>query len=93
LGALGDRLSRLVEEPALDGSSHMIDKCLIKCLTDDCLDILAFRDNLYIVKTSTMRVYNGFKEILNIQKFRRIVSYTGFYCFAAVVSYAYTSNT
>ncbi|GLT71561.1 hypothetical protein SLA2020_435710 [Shorea laevis] len=40
-----------------------------------------------------MRLYNGFKEILNIQKFRRIVSYTGFYCFAAIVSYAYTSNT
>ncbi|KAM5567038.1 hypothetical protein ABKV19_015250 [Rosa sericea] len=28
-----------------------------------------------------------------IQKFRRIVSYTGFYCFTAVLSYAYTSNT
>ncbi|XP_022776403.1 uncharacterized protein LOC111318044 [Durio zibethinus] len=43
-----------------------------------------------------MIVYNlfdGFKEILKIQKFRRIVSYTGFYCFVAVLSYAYTSNT
>ncbi|KAF2316776.1 hypothetical protein GH714_042117 [Hevea brasiliensis] len=40
-----------------------------------------------------MMLYDGFKEILKIQKFRRIVSYTGFYCFVAVLSYAYTSNT
>lgn len=36
---------------------------------------------------------DGAKEILKIQKFRRIVSYTGFYCFVAVLSYAYTNNT
>ncbi|PRQ40921.1 hypothetical protein RchiOBHm_Chr4g0441361 [Rosa chinensis] len=40
-----------------------------------------------------MRLYNGFLDILKIQKFRRIVSYTGFYCFTVVLSYAYTSNT
>ncbi|MBA0856373.1 hypothetical protein Goshw_027453 [Gossypium schwendimanii] len=43
-----------------------------------------------------MMLYNlldGVKEILKIQKFRRIVSYTGFYCFVAVLSYAYTNNT
>ncbi|KAF3432187.1 hypothetical protein FNV43_RR26926 [Rhamnella rubrinervis] len=40
-----------------------------------------------------MRLYNGVKEILKIQKFRRIVSYAGFYCFVSVLSYAYTSNT
>ncbi|KAK7849397.1 hypothetical protein CFP56_002970 [Quercus suber] len=46
-----------------------------------------------ICASSMMRLYDGVKEILKIQKFRRIVSYTGFYCFAALVSYAYTSNT
>ncbi|KAK8627591.1 hypothetical protein V6N13_135200 [Hibiscus sabdariffa] len=43
-----------------------------------------------------MRLSNlvdGFNEVLKIQKFRRIVSYTGFYCFVAVLSYAYTNNT
>lgn len=40
-----------------------------------------------------MRLYDGFQQILKIQKFRRIVSYTGFYCFTAIVTYAYTSNT
>ncbi|XP_022150012.1 uncharacterized protein LOC111018291 isoform X2 [Momordica charantia] len=40
-----------------------------------------------------MRLYYGAKEILKIQKFRRIVSYTGFYLFVSVLSYAYTSNT
>lgn len=33
------------------------------------------------------------KEILKIQKFRRIASYAGFYCFSALITYAYTSNT
>ncbi|KAK1372687.1 hypothetical protein POM88_028880 [Heracleum sosnowskyi] len=40
-----------------------------------------------------MTLYNGFREILKVQKLRRIVSYTGFYCFTAVVTYAYTNNT
>lgn len=40
-----------------------------------------------------MRLYDGFQQILKIQKFRRIVSYAGFYCFTAIVTYAYTSNT
>ncbi|KAF3647621.1 hypothetical protein CQW23_12142 [Capsicum baccatum] len=39
------------------------------------------------------RLYEGWNEILKIQKFRRIVSYTGFYCFVAVITYAYTNNT
>ncbi|KAJ6899128.1 diadenosine 5' family protein [Populus alba x Populus x berolinensis] len=38
-------------------------------------------------------LYHGLKEILKIQKLRRVVSYTGFYCFVAVMSYAYTTNT
>ncbi|KAG5236812.1 diadenosine 5' family protein [Salix suchowensis] len=38
-------------------------------------------------------IYHGLKEILKIQKLRRVVSYTGFYCFVAVMSYAYTTNT
>ncbi|WOH07633.1 hypothetical protein DCAR_0727066 [Daucus carota subsp. sativus] len=40
-----------------------------------------------------MRVIDGFRDILKVQRFRRIVSYTGFYCFTAVVTYAYTNNT
>lgn len=40
-----------------------------------------------------MELYEEWKAILKIQKFRRIVSYTGFYCFATLVTYAYTSNT
>ncbi|KAF8369270.1 hypothetical protein HHK36_024534 [Tetracentron sinense] len=40
-----------------------------------------------------MRLYDEWKAILRIQKFRRIVSYTGFYCFVTVLNYAYTSNT
>ncbi|KAG9155976.1 hypothetical protein Leryth_012048 [Lithospermum erythrorhizon] len=40
-----------------------------------------------------MRLYDGWFEILKIQKFRRMVSYAGFYSFVALLSYAYTSNT
>ncbi|KAJ1688230.1 hypothetical protein LUZ63_019620 [Rhynchospora breviuscula] len=40
-----------------------------------------------------MELFETWKEILKIQKFRRIASYTGFYCFAALISYAYTNNT
>ncbi|XP_042009562.1 uncharacterized protein LOC121758209 isoform X1 [Salvia splendens] len=35
----------------------------------------------------------GWLQILNIQKSRRIVSYTGFYCFATLINFAYTNNT
>ncbi|KAI9126335.1 hypothetical protein K1719_002756 [Acacia pycnantha] len=40
-----------------------------------------------------MKLYDGFMEILKIQKLRRVVSYAGFYTFTAVLSYAYTGNT
>ncbi|KNA19852.1 hypothetical protein SOVF_057590 [Spinacia oleracea] len=40
-----------------------------------------------------MRIYDACFEILKIQKLRRIVSYTGFYGFVAVLSYGYTNNT
>ncbi|CAL5338915.1 unnamed protein product [Camellia sinensis] len=40
-----------------------------------------------------MLLYDACKEILKIQKFRRMVSYAGFYGFVTVISYAYTSNT
>lgn len=40
-----------------------------------------------------MNILEQCKGILKIQKFRRIASYTGFYCFATLVTYAYTSNT
>jgi hypothetical protein len=33
------------------------------------------------------------KVVLKIQKFRRMVSYAGFYCFTTLVTYAYTTNT
>ncbi|KAI3457705.1 hypothetical protein Pfo_014368 [Paulownia fortunei] len=39
------------------------------------------------------QLYDGWIEILKIQKFRRLVSYTGFYCFVTLISYAYTNNT
>ncbi|XVF85353.1 hypothetical protein PTKIN_Ptkin17bG0111000 [Pterospermum kingtungense] len=38
-------------------------------------------------------LYDGFKEVLKIQKLRRIVGHTTFFCFVAVLSYAYTNNT
>ncbi|PSR88162.1 Molybdopterin synthase catalytic subunit like [Actinidia chinensis var. chinensis] len=38
-------------------------------------------------------LYDGCKEILKIQKFRRIVSYAGFFCASAAISYVYTNNT
>ncbi|WVZ15115.1 hypothetical protein V8G54_012681 [Vigna mungo] len=40
-----------------------------------------------------MRIYDKLREIVKIQKFRRLVSYTGFYCFATLISYAYVNNT
>ncbi|RRT52220.1 hypothetical protein B296_00050595 [Ensete ventricosum] len=40
-----------------------------------------------------MDLYEQWKGILRIQKFRRMVSYAGFYCFVTLISYAYTSNT
>ena len=33
------------------------------------------------------------KDVLKIQKFRRLASYAGFYSFTTLVTYAYTSNT
>ncbi|MED6179960.1 hypothetical protein PIB30_005759 [Stylosanthes scabra] len=40
-----------------------------------------------------MRLFDEFQQILKIQKFRRFVSYTGFYCFSTLITYAYVSNT
>ncbi|KAG9450087.1 hypothetical protein H6P81_010052 [Aristolochia fimbriata] len=40
-----------------------------------------------------MTLYDEWKAILRIQKFRRIVSYAGFYCFVSALSYVYTNNT
>ncbi|CAO2833158.1 unnamed protein product [Amaranthus hypochondriacus] len=40
-----------------------------------------------------MGIYAAWCEILKIQKFRRVVSYAGFYAFTAVLSYGYTNNT
>ncbi|OAY79677.1 hypothetical protein ACMD2_10821 [Ananas comosus] len=40
-----------------------------------------------------MHLYEQWKELPKIQKLRRTVSYAGFYCFVALISYAYTSNT
>lgn len=64
--------------------------CLMKCLNaGDCKNW----SGLWLLLDVNMRLYEGCKEILRIQKFRRIVGYTVFYCFSAVISYAYTSNT
>ncbi|KAI3526645.1 hypothetical protein L1887_05905 [Cichorium endivia] len=38
-------------------------------------------------------LYDGWNEILKIQKFRRTVGYTIFFSFSALISYAYNSNT
>lgn len=40
-----------------------------------------------------MDIFYQCKEILKIQKFRRLVSYAAFYSFTTLVTYAYTSNT
>ncbi|KAI3927369.1 hypothetical protein MKX01_027600 [Papaver californicum] len=40
-----------------------------------------------------MDLYKNLKAILKIQKFRRVISYIGFYCFVSFLTYAYTSNT
>ncbi|XP_044473754.1 uncharacterized protein LOC123202090 isoform X2 [Mangifera indica] len=40
-----------------------------------------------------MMIYDVFLEILKIQKFRRVISYTGFFCFSAALNYFYTNNT
>ncbi|CAH9071365.1 unnamed protein product [Cuscuta europaea] len=40
-----------------------------------------------------MWVYDGCLQILKIQKLRRVVSYAGFYCFTALLTYMYTNNT
>ncbi|XP_010553905.1 PREDICTED: uncharacterized protein LOC104823847 [Tarenaya hassleriana] len=40
-----------------------------------------------------MMVYDVLREILKIQKLRRIVSYAGFYCFTAALTFFYTNNT
>ncbi|KAK3023533.1 hypothetical protein RJ639_044887 [Escallonia herrerae] len=59
----------------------------------DLLIIYSLWEIILSMLRSVMRLYDGWNEILKIQKFRRVVSYTGFYCFAALISYAYTSNT
>ncbi|KAI3945261.1 hypothetical protein MKX01_035022 [Papaver californicum] len=38
-------------------------------------------------------LYENLKVILKIQKFRRVISYTGFYRFISIFTYAFTSNT
>jgi hypothetical protein len=40
-----------------------------------------------------MDLFYQCKEVLKIQKFRRMVSYAGFYCFTTLITYGYTSNT
>ncbi|KAK9107811.1 hypothetical protein Syun_023822 [Stephania yunnanensis] len=40
-----------------------------------------------------MWLYDEWKAILKIQKFRRVVSYAGFYCFSAAVIFWHTNNT
>lgn len=40
-----------------------------------------------------MILFDAWYEILKIQKFRRVVSYAGFYCFVSTLCYAYTNNT
>ncbi|GER50564.1 non-capsid protein NS-1 [Striga asiatica] len=48
----------------------------------------------FVLCSSKMRrIYDDWLEILKIQMFRRLVSYTRFFCFAALISYVFTNNT
>ncbi|XP_073064400.1 uncharacterized protein [Primulina eburnea] len=48
---------------------------------------------MFMPKFNMWRLYDGWNEIVRIQKFRRMVSYAGFFGFTALISYAYTNNT
>ncbi|XP_075478682.1 uncharacterized protein LOC142519525 isoform X2 [Primulina tabacum] len=52
-----------------------------------------FIPRMYMPKFNMWRLYEGWNEIVRIQKFRRMVSYGGFFGFTALISYAYTNNT
>ncbi|KAI3817275.1 hypothetical protein L1987_11064 [Smallanthus sonchifolius] len=47
----------------------------------------------YDQSSKMSRIYEGWNEILKIQKFRRAVGKTIFFSFSALISYAYNSNT
>nr|VDD58843.1 unnamed protein product [Brassica oleracea] len=40
-----------------------------------------------------MMILDVCNEIIKIQKLRRVVSYAGFYCFTAALTFFYTNNT
>ncbi|KAL4554462.1 hypothetical protein LXL04_039292 [Taraxacum kok-saghyz] len=48
---------------------------------------------IYDQSLKMIGLYDGWKEILKIQNFRRTVGYTIFFSFSALISYAYNSNT
>ncbi|KAL4566030.1 hypothetical protein LXL04_030139 [Taraxacum kok-saghyz] len=48
---------------------------------------------IYDQSLKMIGLYDGWKEILKIQKFRRTVGYTIFFSFSALISYALYSNT
>ncbi|XP_073064399.1 uncharacterized protein [Primulina eburnea] len=52
-----------------------------------------FIPRMFMPKFNMWRLYDGWNEIVRIQKFRRMVSYAGFFGFTALISYAYTNNT
>ncbi|XP_075494467.1 uncharacterized protein LOC142532041 isoform X2 [Primulina tabacum] len=48
---------------------------------------------MYMPKFNMWRLYEGWNEIVRIQKFRRMVSYAGSSGFTALIGCAYTNNT
>jgi hypothetical protein len=40
-----------------------------------------------------MMILDVCSEVIKIQKLRRAVSYAGFYCFTAALTFFYTNNT
>ncbi|CAI9264046.1 unnamed protein product [Lactuca saligna] len=52
-----------------------------------------FENSVYDQSSKMSGLYDGWNEILKIQKFRRTVGYTIFFSFSALISYAYNSNT
>jgi hypothetical protein len=72
----------------------MMDGCIIADSVQLCLPLLDLSFLLTTVSSCCeMDILYQCKEILKIQKLRRLGSYAGFYAFTTLITYAYTSNT
>ena len=77
----------IVNFPA-DG--YIIADCMKMCLPPVNLSLFFLTP---VSSCREMDILYQCKDILKIQKFRRLASYAGFYAFTTLVTYAYTSNT